>query len=394
MPFVRSTCHTLLPVLLVVIVLAPAQGEARRARTSVLLIDTSRPEVDPELRREVLEGLATSLKQRRGIRVLSGPPEGATPNKIAQLLDRAKAHSEQFQEAEALQVLKEAEDRFRETIAGWVKIDALIQVLLTKAKLLADLKQTKPLAATLSRLVVLDPDHTLDPGVFAPPLIQTFKRLKAKLRRQRATLEVITDPADQPVWVDGRPLGRSPEPVEVFAGEHFVVAGFDGAVGRAVQVTVGPPTSLTLTIPKRKPPSDRQLKARGRRAGASWVAAMRLVHRRGQRQQIRVRLLSCRTVDPPRNLRSASVARVQLTWATSKLAIRLRAALAPRTRIASRSTAQPGTSPLGPPVETSRSVLKTWWFWTAVAAVVGGGVAAAVVLTRDDDPGVRIHMAR
>lgn len=392
MSLVKPTYHTPLPLLLMVIFLAPAQVEARRARRSVLLVDASRPEVDPELRREVLEGLASSLKQHAGIRVLSDLPE-TTPTAIARLLEQAKTHSEQFQEAEALQVLKEAEDRFREVVAGWVKIDALIQILLTKAKLLSDLKQPKPLAATLSRLIVLDPDHTLDPGVFAPALIQTFKRLKAKLRRQRATLEVITDPADQPVWVDGRSLGRSPEPIEVLAGEHFVVAGYEGAAGRAVEVSVSPPTSLTLTVPKRKPLSDQQLKAKGRRAGASWVAAMRLVQRRGQRQQIRVRLLSCRTVDPPRTLRSASVVRVQLTWATSKLAIRLRAALAPRTRIATRPV-HPGIAPLDRPVETRRSVLKTWWFWTAIAAVVGGGVAAAVVLTRDDDPGVRIHMAR
>jgi hypothetical protein len=358
----------------------------------VLLVDISRPEVARQLRQEVLQGLATSLRQHQIAVLLPSPPKDNTPTEIARLLEQAKTHSEQFQEAEALQVLKEAEDRFRETVAGWVKIDALVQVLLTKAKLLADLKQAKALEVELSRLIALDPDHTLDAGRFPPPVIRSFKRLKSKLLRQRATLEVVTDPEDQPVWVDGRPLGRSPEPIEVIAGEHFVVAGPEGAVGRAVEVSVGPPTSLTLTVPEHRSPSDQQLKGRGRRAGTSWVVAMRLARRRGERLRILLRLLSCRTVTPPRTLRSSTVARVQLTWATSKLAVRLRATLAPRPPgIASRPMPPRG---LGRPMEPSRSVLKTWWFWTAVAAVVGGGVAAAVVLTRDNDPGVRIQMER
>jgi hypothetical protein len=366
---------------------AVASTAATAAPRRVLLVDTSPLTTDLDLRRQLVEGLGTALETDPRLEARRYVPrEQPGGVGIGELMERAKAHSEQFEEQKAVDVLALAERVFRRSFGAHVTVEPLIRVLLARAKLHGDLGRSAEAERDLSRVAVLDPERTLDPGVFPPPLVNSFKRLKAKLGASSGTLKVTTFPGGHPVWVDGRQRGGSPLLLTLPAGEHFVVAGPPGATfGRATTVTAGGSTKVAIRVDLPEPLTDDQLRALGREADAAWVLGISVVQR-GSRHQIRARALSLRAVEPPRSLRSASVEQARLTWANSQLALRLRAALGDKRR--------PGAGAAPPPEPRRSSVLKSWWFWTLVVAVVGGGTAAAVVLTRDRDPGVRVFVDR
>ncbi len=385
---------------------AAARGKrskrSKRAKQSVLLLDASRARVDPQLRRQAIDNLATALESKQGLISLRLPRRADTSAaEIDDLLARSRAHSEQFREQQARQALIKAEGVFR--ASATITVAPLVKILLARARLHSDLGDMLAARADLARLIALAPNHILDPGVFSPGLVKAHRKLRRKRKRKRGTIHVVTAPPGAEVWVDGRRRGRAPLSVAVVAGEHFVAAGPEG--GRAdstVTVVQGDAKPVNLKLPRHRPPDDAALRAIGKRARARWVAAVTLAQplNGAQRFRLEVRLISSRTIDLPRQLASKEVSAARLTRATSALALRMRAAMepAPPRVVASSpsSTSAPlaGPPPVTSPADQGGSIFKTWWFWTAVVAVVGGGTAAAVVLTREDDPGVRLRLER
>jgi len=373
------------------------RGErGKRNQRTVLLLDTSRARVDPQLRRQVIDGLATALESKRGWLSLRLPRRAdAFAAEIDGLLAQARTHSEQFHEQQARQALARAEGVFRSAPA--VTVAPLIKILLARARLHNDLGDMAAARADLARLIALSPERDLDAGVFPPALVTAHRKLRRTRRRQRGTIHVVTAPPKAEVWIDGRNRGRAPLSVAVVAGEHFVAVGPQGErAGSTVTVVEGDAKPVHLKLPRHQQQTDAALRATVKRAGARWVAAVELAQPLGEanRFRLRVRLVSGLTVDVPKRLSTKEVARERLARAASALAVRMRAAMLPAPPRVAAAPAPVLSLPVKPPHEQTSSVFATWWFWTAVVAVVGGGTAAAIVLTQQDDPGVRLRLER
>jgi len=365
----------------------PALGAARR----VLLVDTSPGTTDARARREVVEGLASSVESSGDFEVQHAAPPGvATAGlQVDEILARVKSHSEKFEEERALALLEQAERSFRAASAqgATVSVEPLVGLLLARARLLADLGRGVELAAVLGRLATLAPTLVLDPGLFPPHLVQTFRRLQVAGRGRLGQLSVRSVPPGRALWVDGRRRGVTPHSLSLPAGEHFVTVGVPGAGrGRAVIVTVERRLEVTISVEGPRL-TDNRLRNIGRRAGASHVVAVEVVASGGY--QIRLRVLETRSLEPQRTLGSALVGRDRLTWATGQLAVQLQSLLG----ISPNGELTAG-EPTPPAMVSKPSVLRSWWFWTIVGVVVGGGVATAVALTYERDPGVRVTLAR
>jgi len=359
----------------------PATAQGQR----VLLIDRSPRSVDPAMRRQVMTGLQNALESINHPVTVHHPPRPESSASIQALLDRARQASEQFQEQEALRLLNSAERAFTSGFGARPGIALLIRILLTRARLHADLGHRPETERDLNRAVVLNPELTLDPGVHPPGLIQLFKQLKPAVTSHTGTLNLITTPPGIPLWVDGRPRGTAQLQLALPAGQHFVAAGQRGAMtGRGITITAG--QTLPIHLEMRRPTlTDQRLRNLGLQADATWVVVLKLVPRTTN-HQIRLRVLASRVTDLPRTLQSPVVQTDHLTWATSQVAVQLQGLL---------QGATPGPVAIGSSTaDGGGSVLKSWWFWTLVVAVVGGGTATAIVLTRDSDPGVRVTLER
>ena len=366
---------------LLLLVAVPTQA---RGREKILLLDRSPLKMDRRIRQQVMDGLQTALESG-GFLVQRRSPTTPDRAPIEELLTEAKSHSEQFHEQQALETLNRAERAFRAGFGRWVSVKPLIRVLLARARLGADLGNKAEVKRDLGRAVVLDPELTLDPGLFPPDLVRTFRRIKQRTRH--VSLTITTSPPGHPVWVDGKRRGQAPVLVKLPPGEHFVAAGWRGTT-RGKVVPVGEQgVRVTLAAPQRARLSDHRLRNMGQEVGARWVVGLYL-RKMGAGHQVRVRAIVTRAVQVPRVYRAKPVERPRLTWAISQVAVQLQGGLR-------GGTVGGGPTPIRAPSTTKEgSIFTSWWFWTAVVAVVGGGTAAAVVLTRDSDPGVKVTIER
>jgi hypothetical protein len=365
-----------------------AGSSARGARGDpVLLLDVSSPSVDEGVRRTAMQALGPALARELGWKVTAAPdPDEALRQKLAPLLARAKAHSEAFRERRALAVLEEAEKVFRAAVGPVTGIEPLCDLLLRQARLLADLGDRDELRAVLERLEALQPGRPLAAASFPPAVLRLARSLQQKLGK--GELRIAALPVGQSVWVDGALRGAPPVRLTLPAGEHFVVVGNAAErVGRAVQVSAGQVFSLKQQLSQ----PDVARREAGRRAGATWVAALELAPAAAGQQG----MLHVVRVDAPGSARQLRATAAGADAVVAALARRLRLALTPR-RAASRPVAQLPRSalpspPAGAPARQPRRWWTAWWLWTGVAVVVGGAAAGtAVALTRDRS--ARIHL--
>jgi hypothetical protein len=372
---------------IIAIILCLPRAGAAQVQRGVLLLDRSAATVDPELRRQVLGGLQRAL-EAGGFTVEARPRSargaGGAAGAIDALLKQAKTHSEQFEEQKALATLERAEQLVRAGFGDNPRVKPLMRVLMARVKLAADAGNRDDLEQTLTRVLVLQPGLTLDPGVYPPKVIAAAEQIGHRVDERTGELRVTSAPPGYPVLVDGRPRGVAPATVKVPLGEHFVAVGpRGGRVGRIVRVGSGGAGVTVAVRGGTRQLSDRRLRNMGQQASAGWVVTVRVVALQG-RLQVRARAVAARTVDVPRELRSAAVTRPGLGPATRDLGARLQQAL----------HGSEAVSTVGPPGDDDGSIFKTWWFWTIVGVVAGGGAATAVVLTRDSDPGVRVTVQR
>jgi hypothetical protein len=345
-------------------------------REVVLLVDAAgTAPATLELRRHVVERLAAALPRGRDWHVVQAPrPEEELRLQLTKLLADARARSERFEEQRALEALARAERVFRASFGVVLDVEPLVQVLLARTRLHADLGQSDEAEATLARVAAIDPRRELDPGRFAPALVRSFAELRAKQRS--SPLSITTTPPGATIWVDGRPAGRGPMVLQLPMGEHFVAVGPIGET-TGCPVRVGEEQALSLDARQ----TEARWRAMAQRAGATWIIVVQLA-REATGTRVRARALPTRAGGLPRVLTSAIVDERRLGGAADALALRLAAQLAP--------------APVAPPPPPPKRVklLRAWWFWTAVIVVVAGVATAAVVATRDRDPRVQLVLTR
>ena len=363
-------------------------GATAAPGTRVHLLEVAHGELPLSVRRQVLAALATGLATRGAWQVGQEPLVDRAPvaPRLQALLAKAKAASAEFREAEALRLLQDADRLFREAYGPQTSVEPLVEVLLALAKLEAETGHPERGGWALTRVAVLDPARSLDPGRYAPVVVQMFDRLRARVAKETGTLVARSTPEGQPIWIDGRYRGQAPVTATVTAGEHFVAVGaFGGTAGRAVTVSAGGRADVLLSPPAPSGGGDATLKAIGRRLGASWVVAVALQSRE-EGWQITARPVAADGSAEAQVLRSRIVGEDRLSWAAGELSGALAFAL-------HRSLASPGP-PEGDRLRRRRPFWAAWWFWTGVAVAAGGAAAAsAVVLTRPE-PVVHLRLAR
>ncbi|MEW5853185.1 MAG: hypothetical protein AB2A00_30675 [Myxococcota bacterium] len=104
----------------------------------------------------------------------------------------------------------------------------------------------------------LQPDRTLDPAFYPPPVIAAYTDARRALGLDgegtppHGNLSVAVEPADVDVLLDGQPLPRHALGVTtVPAGDHYVIASSPGGAARGRRVTVpeGGLAALQLFVP-------------------------------------------------------------------------------------------------------------------------------------------------
>ena len=72
---------------------------------------------------------------------------------------------------------------------------------------------------------LLDPGLVLDPQLFPPGIIASFKQAKLQVEsRGRINLRVETQPAGAEIFFDGRSVGKSPFTFSIIPGTHYLAA--------------------------------------------------------------------------------------------------------------------------------------------------------------------------
>ncbi|MCA9671039.1 MAG: PEGA domain-containing protein [Myxococcales bacterium] len=376
-------------------------GGVAEAQKTVVLVDLSSPEVSPQVRRDVLAGLESALGKDGELEVrrvgAGGGGGGATTNVAREMrahLQMAKTLSQRFKEDEALERLKQAETLFRNSLARTRDVNVLIEVLLARAKLEIDRGKKRAASWALTRVAVLDPSRTLDPGTFKPVTVRIYNNIRKKVARETGELRVKTTPSGLPIWVDGRRRGSGPAVLTLPAGEHFVhVGGGSGLVGRVV--TVGWKRSAELALASAPPPSsDNDLRAIGKKANADFVLAVRVRPREGK-FQVLARVVNIRTVDTPTTAKSKPFAPDGTTWSVSKLAtgvLPMLGVVARKKRGDDGDGGDGGDG--GDRTRKNESIFKTWWFWTIVGVAAAGGGVAIGVAAASADSNVRLRLSR
>lgn len=350
-----------------------ARGAA--AAPAVLVIPVGKSSADLQ---SVTKQLARGLTAQYDVSVVAGSRGEAAhiTAEVSKLLVKAKQASRRFAEKEALELLEQAERLVQDRCAVLISVQSLIDVLLARAKLQAELGRKRGARETLRRAVALAPSSLLDPGTFPPAMQRMHRELKRALKSAPSGLLAVTSaPAGLKVFVDGVERGRSPLQLRVPAGPHLVAAGEPGASQASlIELDAGGRRELVLPVP-RMASEEQAWKEVGRLRGVQWVVAVRL-RGEGSSRRVLLRLVPVAAGFSSRLLEGQ--AGQELGASAEALAERVPAAMGDE-----------GPSGGG---GSSTSIFKRWWFWTAVGVVaVGAGTTTAILLSRDE-PGVRLRL--
>jgi hypothetical protein len=240
--------------LLLLLALSQA-GDAGLRRTAVIAVDGCeaiptrervslvRDELAPRLGPALLSEAETAAR-------LGGLP-GRPPAELRRALERAREAFYAGRANRGLPELDRVEDEAMRLSPSEERWALLRDAMSTRA--LMTLK-SDPAAAErgLRRLLAVDPGFEPDAAEFPPSYLKVVDAARAAVKALGTNrLDVRVDPPGRPVFVAGRPVGKSPLSVERAPGDYLVEAGFPRrGVGRTVTVPRPgePPNAVVLAI--------------------------------------------------------------------------------------------------------------------------------------------------
>lgn len=173
---------------------------------------------------------------------------------VDRLLAGASADVAQGQSARALKSLTGVDEEIQKMPPSAARYGALVNVLSLVGH--AQLKQPRTEAspeasadATFERLLRLDPNWAPNLDLYPPATRNFVAQLRTRLAKtsQRVALKVTTRPAGIPVFVNAKPIGPSPQTVQLPRGVYTVEADWgEGLRGLPREVTVQGPASVEL----------------------------------------------------------------------------------------------------------------------------------------------------
>ena len=168
---------------------------------------------------------------------------GRRPSKtLEELRSQLDIAQEQFYQARYTRAIKQLEGALQEISRlppgskRW-QLEASSRLLegLIRTRLQGDASVVEP----FSRVLRLDPNYKLDPDYFGPSTIERFDRVRRQLARaRRAELDITSQPTGADVFLDGRPVGKTPYRGSLPEGSYQLLVGKDGEFSLQREVRV------------------------------------------------------------------------------------------------------------------------------------------------------------
>jgi tetratricopeptide (TPR) repeat protein len=216
-------------------------------------------------------------------RILDGAPVEEVPDMEAadDALRRGQDLYLEFAFAEAAGHLESAASAFEKALPHTGDLEVLVDALVFLGTTLRELGREEDGRAAFVRVLSLDPTHALDETIHPPEVIAAFEAAREEAAaRPSGRLDVASAPPLAEVFLDGRPVGRTPLTLtDVPVGAHALRLEMDGHQPFASQIRVDA-SGATMEI--RLEPLDagdviekleRELAGQGRRSEISEHAA-------------------------------------------------------------------------------------------------------------------------
>ncbi|HZA50667.1 MAG TPA: PEGA domain-containing protein [Myxococcaceae bacterium] len=220
-----------------------ASAAAGPPRTAVIGMGDCR---DAELI-DSARALSRNLAQERGMSVVSETELldriGRKPSKtLEELRSQLDIAQEQFYQARYARAIKQLEGALQEIARlppgskRW-QLEASSRLLegLIRTRLQGDASVVEP----FTRVLRLDPNYKLDPDYFGPSTIERFDKVRRQLAGgRRSKLDITSHPTGAEVFLDGRPVGKTPYHGSLAEGSYQLLVGRDGALSLPREVRV------------------------------------------------------------------------------------------------------------------------------------------------------------
>jgi hypothetical protein len=207
---------------------------------------------------KMYQAIREELESRPGVLVIDGKypksrtrgtaRRGRTRRAAASLataedrLDEGRRQSQKLRFARAIQPLKDALDIFGQNIAKLESYDGVLEAHLLLSEAYLRRGKQRDGVAVVERLLTLVPALELDPRNYPPMFLGLVEQARDKVvKRQRGVLRVVQGGEREQVFLNGRPMGRTPLRVEaVVPGEHHVRVTSPGKPTWGLKVVVKP----------------------------------------------------------------------------------------------------------------------------------------------------------
>jgi hypothetical protein len=389
----------------------------------VAVVDIGGP-ASPDWRaldRGIVQRLSAGLAEEPGVRVLDEqqvaaffrePPAG----EARELLSRARAHMQEGQAlyarlkpVQAIEAYGAALRLLEAVFAHLERLDDLAEVHLGLGTAHQALGQDAEAEREYRMVLLLEPEHRLDEGIFSPLVVERFDRVRERLATSlRGSVSLLSRPAGAEVLMDGRPVGETPITIPgVLPGDHYFSMRADGyrTWSGVLEVRPGGVERQEVFLAE----GERIERVRLRqRLGQAGVAGARAADADSLARGLGVTRLVLVSFDHPggqpmlragafraggREVLAAGVFQGEPAQVEGLIG-RLRAWLRGQAGAFDVPALEGPGGGEQPPAVEEPAWYERWWVWTLVGVVVLGAAATATGLALDRDRGIELDVIR
>lgn len=248
--------------------------------------------------------------------------------------------------------------------------------------------EAKPAAATFQRSVQIDPKVELDFTEYPPQVQKLYDdQRKAVKARQNVDFEIKTVPPNAKVTLNGRYFGLSPVYVKSLAGEQFIAVAKNGWARKSHIAIVRADDSVVIEMePAKRKAAFETTKERLADVFAGAVEPSDLSEAEGLvATPFAIVLRATGTREKMKvEMALANLAGRQVVNRITREIPWMKRDKDTIDKLVDDLLKAPEIPIQKAPVDTTKSVFKTWWFWTVVGVVAAGSVGAYMVANQKE----------
>ncbi len=173
-------------------------------------------------------------------------------DKIASLLEQGKKAYDSLELDKAVSFLKKGERLIFSNPESPFKMDVFVQTLTYLGASSVFVGRKKQGLKFFKRLIAINPKAEIDAVLFPPSLCASFKKASRMLRKElRGEIFLDSDPSGAKIWLDGRPVGNTPQKVTgLLPGRHIVRMTHSGYTntGKVIELAPGASEKVLLSM--------------------------------------------------------------------------------------------------------------------------------------------------